>query len=85
MPPTAARRSSACWSRSPPTVGAGRRGAGRRAPSRAAPRGAGGFGYDPVFVPDGETRTIGEMTAAEKDALSHRGRAAAVLRAALRR
>ena len=56
-----------------------------RAPSRAAPRGAGGFGYDPIFVPDGETRTIGEMTAAEKDALSHRGRAAAVLRAALRR
>ena len=50
-----------------------------------APRGAGGFGYDPIFVPAGETRTIGEMTAAEKDALSHRGRAAAVLRAALRR
>jgi XTP/dITP diphosphohydrolase len=51
----------------------------------AAPRGDGGFGYDPIFVPDGETRTIGEMSAAEKDALSHRGRAAAVLRAALGR
>ena len=44
------------------------------------PRGAGGFGYDPVFVPTGETRTFGEMTAAEKDGLSHRGRAAAALR-----
>jgi len=49
------------------------------------PRGAGGFGYDPVFVPVGEVRTIGEMTDAEKDALSHRGRAAAALRAALLR
>ncbi|NKZ06662.1 RdgB/HAM1 family non-canonical purine NTP pyrophosphatase [Actinomadura latina] len=39
------------------------------------PRGTGGFGYDPVFVPDGETRTTAEMAAAEKDAISHRGRA----------
>ncbi|WP_433463810.1 RdgB/HAM1 family non-canonical purine NTP pyrophosphatase [Spirillospora sp. CA-128828] len=39
------------------------------------PRGTGGFGYDPVFVPDGETRTTAEMTAEEKDAISHRGRA----------
>jgi XTP/dITP diphosphohydrolase len=38
-------------------------------------RGKGGFGYDPVFVPDGHTRTTAEMTAAEKDAISHRGRA----------
>ncbi len=51
----------------------------------AAPRGTSGFGYDPIFVPDGETRTVGELSAAEKDALSHRGRAAAVLRAALGR
>ena len=36
-------------------------GARGRARSRAAPRGAGGFGYDPVFVPVGETRTIGEL------------------------
>ena len=50
-----------------------------------APRGDAGFGYDPVFVPVGETRTMGEMTDAEKDALSHRGRAAAALRAALGR
>ena len=47
-----------------------------------APRGGAGFGYDPVFVPTGEDRTMGEMTDAEKDALSHRGRAAAALRAA---
>jgi XTP/dITP diphosphohydrolase len=39
------------------------------------PRGAGGFGYDPIFVPDGEDRTTAEMGAAEKDAISHRGRA----------
>ena len=39
------------------------------------PRGTGGFGYDPVFVPEGGTRTTAEMPAAEKDALSHRGRA----------
>jgi XTP/dITP diphosphohydrolase len=40
-----------------------------------APRGTGGFGYDPVFVPDGETRTAAELTPEEKDAFSHRGRA----------
>lgn len=40
-----------------------------------APRGTQGFGYDPVFVPEGESRTFAEMTAAEKNALSHRGRA----------
>ena len=38
-------------------------------------RGTGGFGYDPVFVPDGDTRTTAEMTAGEKDAISHRSRA----------
>ncbi|MGH3568050.1 MAG: RdgB/HAM1 family non-canonical purine NTP pyrophosphatase [Pseudonocardia sp.] len=40
-----------------------------------APRGVGGFGYDPIFVPDGETRTSAELTPEEKDAYSHRGRA----------
>ena len=39
------------------------------------PRGSNGFGYDPIFVPDGDERTTAEMTAAEKDAISHRGRA----------
>ena len=45
-----------------------------------APRGSGGFGYDPAFVPDGETRTVAEMSPEEKDAMSHRARAAAALR-----
>ena len=39
------------------------------------PRGGNGFGYDPIFVPDGQERTTAEMPAAEKDAISHRGRA----------
>ena len=47
------------------------------------PRGAGGFGYDPAFIAEGETRTVGEMSAAEKDAISHRARAAAQLRSQL--
>jgi XTP/dITP diphosphohydrolase len=38
-------------------------------------RGSGGFGYDVVFVPDGETRTSAELPAGEKDAISHRGKA----------
>ncbi len=37
-----------------------------------APRGAGGFGYDPVFVPDGSDSTVAEWPAAEKDRASHR-------------
>jgi XTP/dITP diphosphohydrolase len=37
--------------------------------------GTGGFGYDPVFRPEGHERTFGEMTAAEKDSLSHRKKA----------
>jgi XTP/dITP diphosphohydrolase len=39
------------------------------------PRGTGGFGYDPIFVPDGEERTSAELTPQEKDAASHRGKA----------
>jgi XTP/dITP diphosphohydrolase len=39
------------------------------------PRGSNGFGYDPIFLPAGETRTTAEMSPAEKDAISHRGRA----------
>ena len=42
----------------------------------AEPRGTGGFGYDPVFVPEGgDGRTFAEMEPAEKNAVSHRGRA----------
>jgi XTP/dITP diphosphohydrolase len=39
------------------------------------PRGTGGFGYDPIFLPDGFSQTTAEMTAEAKDAISHRGRA----------
>ena len=49
-----------------------------------AARGANGFGYDPVFVPEGgDGRTFAEMQPAEKDAVSHRGRAFRALGAAL--
>lgn len=47
------------------------------------PRGDRGFGYDPIFVPDGETLTFGEMDPATKDAMSHRARAFVKLKAAL--
>ena len=47
------------------------------------PRGEGGFGYDPAFVPDdtgaADERTMAELSAAEKHAISHRGRAARLL------
>ena len=51
-----------------------------------APRGTGGFGYDPIFVPDDrdDGRTMAEITPAEKDAISHRGRAARALLSHLR-
>lgn len=52
-----------------------------------APRGTGGFGYDPVFVPEGHDRTTAQLAPEEKDAISHRGQAfralAPVLAAAL--
>jgi XTP/dITP diphosphohydrolase len=43
-------------------------------------RGQGGFGYDPAFVPLGQRRTMAELSDAEKDAISHRGRAFRALR-----
>ena len=48
-----------------------------------APQGSGGFGYDPIFVPEGGHETFGEMDPAAKDAMSHRARAFAKLKAAL--
>ncbi|MFB8237800.1 RdgB/HAM1 family non-canonical purine NTP pyrophosphatase [Kitasatospora purpeofusca] len=42
---------------------------------RTAPAGDGGFGYDPILQPLGDTRTCAELTPAEKNAISHRGQA----------
>ncbi|HEY5832376.1 RdgB/HAM1 family non-canonical purine NTP pyrophosphatase [Streptomyces sp.] len=42
---------------------------------RHTPAGTGGFGYDPVLQPEGDTRTCAELTPAEKNAISHRGKA----------
>ena len=47
------------------------------------PRGENGFGYDPVFVPEGDHSTTAEMSAREKDELSHRGRAIRAIAPAL--
>jgi XTP/dITP diphosphohydrolase len=49
------------------------------------PAGAGGFGYDPIFRPEGETRSSAELSPAEKDADSHRARAFIALTTELRR
>ena len=46
-------------------------------------RGSRGFGYDPIFTPVGGTQTFGEMDSEAKDAISHRARAFAALKAAL--
>jgi XTP/dITP diphosphohydrolase len=43
------------------------------------PRGSNGFGYDPIFLPSGLAQTSAQLSAAEKDAISHRGRALAAL------
>ncbi len=53
----------------------------RGPPGRVAreKRGSNGFGYDPVFVPDGLTVTSAELSPEEKDARSHRGQAFAAL------
>ena len=48
------------------------------------PRGTNGFGYDPIFVPDGGSRTSAEMSSDEKDAVSHRGNALRALVPVLR-
>lgn len=50
----------------------------------AEARGAGGFGYDPVFLPEGEKHAMGELAAAVKNRISHRGRAVAELASDIR-
>jgi XTP/dITP diphosphohydrolase len=50
-----------------------------------APRGSNGFGYDPIFVPDGYDITTAEMDPADKDKISHRGRALRGLAPVIRR
>ena len=59
-------------------------GEGATAGTLVTPRGTGGFGWDPAFLPDGEARTYGELPAADKDRLGHRGRAWRDLLAKLR-
>ena len=49
-----------------------------------APEGAGGFGYDPLFIPAGGAVTAAQMSAADKNAVSHRGQALAALARLLR-
>ncbi|MFF4328657.1 RdgB/HAM1 family non-canonical purine NTP pyrophosphatase [Streptomyces sp. NPDC048387] len=51
---------------------------------RRTPVGGGGFGYDPILQPEGETRTCAELTPAEKNAISHRGKAFRALIPSLR-
>jgi XTP/dITP diphosphohydrolase len=52
---------------------------------RTTPAGTNGFGFDPVFTPEGETRSFAEMAPEEKAAVSHRGRALAALAELIRR
>ncbi|MFE1956947.1 RdgB/HAM1 family non-canonical purine NTP pyrophosphatase [Streptomyces sp. NPDC059479] len=51
---------------------------------RTTPTGTGGFGYDPILQPEDDTRTCAELTATEKNAISHRGKAFRALVPALR-
>jgi XTP/dITP diphosphohydrolase len=67
------------WPRGPAVVVEGRINGALTFP----PRGDRGFGYDPIFVPEGGSMTFGEMDPTEKDFISHRARAFAALKAAV--
>lgn len=77
---TASFRSVLCWCDPFRTVMAEGRVEGTIAEEM---RGSEGFGYDPLFVPQGENRTFAEMSAEEKNGISHRGRAIAALQTLL--
>ena len=79
----AARATSASSSRSGRPARRSWQRARSRARSRRERRGAEGFGYDPIFVPEGETSTVAELGDDWKTANSHRARAAAALAADL--
>jgi XTP/dITP diphosphohydrolase len=52
---------------------------GRLVPGIDEAKGEGGFGYDPIVVPDGYSKTVSELSEDEKNLISHRGKAARVL------
>ena len=82
---TGARAFAACSCSPRPTARRSPPRAASRASSLDAARATGGFGYDPLFQPEGDTRSLAEYADGEKNAVSHRGRAAQKLLESLTR